>query len=64
MNGKVKNLVSEKQKKRWNKFLEEYAEVVSLRLSKLLIDEYEFEAKMRRKTLRMARKRRLKDYVR
>ena len=56
-------MVSEKQKKRWNKFLEEHAEVVSLRLSKLLIDEYEFEAKMRRKTLRMARKRNPGDYI-
>ena len=57
-------MVSEKQKKRWKRFLEEHEKFMSLRLSKLLIDEYEFEAKMRRKTLRMARKRRLKDYVR
>jgi len=56
-------MVSKREKKRWRKYLESESLLLEVHLVKLMYDELKFDAKLRKKALRMAKKRRT-DYIR
>lgn len=55
-------MVSKREKKRWRKYLESETMLLEAHLAKMMYDELKFEARMRNKALRLARKRRT-DYI-
>jgi hypothetical protein len=56
-------MVSKKERRKWRKYLQEQAGFQDLKLRDLIIRELEYEGRMRRKALRMARKRKTTDYI-
>ena len=55
-------MVSKREKKRWQKYIQTQATLTDLKLIHLMLKEMEFERRMRDKALRLARKRRT-DYI-
>jgi len=53
---------SKREKRKWRKYVESEAILLDVHVRKLMYDELRFEARMRNKSLRLARKRRT-DYI-
>jgi len=57
-----KPMPSKREKRKWRKYVESEAILLDVHVRKLMYDELRFEARMRNKSLRLARKRRT-DYI-
>jgi len=55
-------MVSKREKKRWRKYLETESILLDVHVRKLMYEELKFDAKVRKKALRMAKKRKT-NYV-
>jgi len=56
-------LSEKKKKKKAKKEWRRYVALLDAHMTKLLYDEMKFEARMRNKALRLARKRKPRDYI-
>ena len=56
-------MVSKKEKKRWQKYIQTQATLTDLKLIHLMLKEMEFERRMRNKALKMAKKRKSSAYI-
>jgi len=56
-------MVSKRERRRWLKYIQQQAGLTELKLIVRMLEQIEFEGKMRRKALRMAKKRRVGDYI-
>jgi hypothetical protein len=56
-------MVSKREKKKWKKYVESQAFILDVHLARLMYEELKFDAKVRKKALKMARKRSPQDYI-
>ena len=56
-------MVSKREKKRWQKYIQTQAALTDLKLIALMLKEIEFERRMRNKAIRMSKKRKI-NYIR
>ena len=54
---------SKRERRRWLKYVQQEASLTELKLIVRMLEEIEFEGKMRRKAIRMSRKRKVGDYI-
>jgi len=54
---------SKRERRRWLKYVQQEASLTELRLIVRMLQEIEFEGKMRRKAIRMSKKRKI-NYIR
>jgi len=54
---------SKREKKKWRKHAESQAFLLDVHLANLMYEELKFDAKVRKKALKMAKKRKPTDYI-
>jgi len=56
-------MVSKRERRRWLKYIQQQAGLTELKLIVRMLEEIEFEGKVRRKAIRMSKKRKI-NYIR